>query len=186
MGSLDTAAVPTSALCSTRWSLAVFALLLGFSLLTFSPLVADPDLWGHVRFGQDLWATNHIIRPDVYSYLTGEQPWINHEWLAEAIYAGLYAALETPGLIALNVAVGLLIVGLIYWHLLRRGIGSGGAGGITAFFGRRSSRICSSCRSCSSSTRLSMAPRVGSGRFRPSSPCGPTCTVASWQEQASS
>jgi hypothetical protein len=27
-----------------RWSLAYLALLLGFSLLTFSPLVADPDL----------------------------------------------------------------------------------------------------------------------------------------------
>jgi hypothetical protein len=128
------AAAPKFSIHSPRWSLAAFALVLGFALLTFSPLIADPDLWGHVRFGQDLWQTGKVIRPDIYSYLAGEQPWINHEWLAEAIYAGLYAALGSPGLIALDIVLGLGIVALIYWHLLRRGVGPGGAGCIVAFF----------------------------------------------------
>jgi hypothetical protein len=127
-------AAPNLSPRSSRWRVACLALLLGFSLLTFSPLVADPDLWGHVRFGQDLWKTGRIIRPDVYSYLTEDQPWINHEWLAEAIYAWLYSALGPPGLVALNIVVGLGIVGLIYGHLLRRGVAPAGAACIVAFF----------------------------------------------------
>ncbi len=89
---------------------------------------------GHGRFGQDLWKTGRIIRPDVYSCLTGDQPWINHEWLAEAVYAWLYSALGPPGLVALNIVVGLGIVGLIYGHLLRRGVAPAGAACIVAFF----------------------------------------------------
>jgi hypothetical protein len=127
-------AAPRFSAHTLQWSLAVFALVLGFALLAFSPMIADPDLWGHVRFGQDLLRTGNIIRPDVYSYLTGGQPWINHEWLTEAIYAVLYDALGAPGLIALNVVLGLLMVGVIYWHLLRRNVGPAGAGCIVAFF----------------------------------------------------
>jgi hypothetical protein len=134
MGPSNTAAAPGLSGRSLRWSLAGLALLLGFTLLTFSPLIADPDLWGHVRFGQDLWETGRIIRPDVYSYLTGGQTWINHEWLAEAIYARLYSLFGSPGLIALNMLVSLGIVGLIYWHLLRRGVMPVGAACIVAFF----------------------------------------------------
>jgi hypothetical protein len=134
MGRSDMATAPKFSIRSPRWGLAVFALVLGFALLTFSPLVADPDLWGHVRFGQDLWQTGRVIRPDIYSYLTGEQSWINHEWLAEAIYAGLYRVLGSLGLIVLNIALGLGIVGVIYWHLLRRGVRPAGAGCIVAFF----------------------------------------------------
>jgi hypothetical protein len=33
----------------------------------FSRTSADPDLWGHVRFGQDLWQTGRIVREDIYS-----------------------------------------------------------------------------------------------------------------------
>jgi hypothetical protein len=128
------AAAPSLSHRSFRWRLAGLVLLLGFSLLTFSPLVADPDLWGHMRFGQDLWKTGKIIRPDVYSYLTSGQPWINHEWLAEAIYAWLYAALGSAGLIAINLVAGLGIVGLIYGHLLCRGVAPAVAACIVAFF----------------------------------------------------
>jgi hypothetical protein len=127
-------AAPRFSAHTTRWSLAIFALVLGFALLAFSPMIADPDLWGHVRFGEDLWQSGNIIRPDVYSYLTGDQPWINHEWLTEAIYAVLYGALGAPGLIALNVVLGLLVVGAIYWHLLRRDVEPASAGCIDAFF----------------------------------------------------
>jgi len=55
------------------------------SVLCFSRTSADPDLWGHVRFGQDLWQTGRIVREDIYSYLTGDQVWINDERLSEAI-----------------------------------------------------------------------------------------------------
>ncbi len=107
-------------------------LILALALFIFSPLVADPDLWGHVRFGQDALTTGHIVRADVYSYLTAGQPWINHEWLTEVLYALAYTAAGSTGLIALNLFLSLLIVALIYGAPARAGMRSLGAVLLTA------------------------------------------------------
>ena len=66
-------------------------LFLGLRPGRFFPLVVDPDLWGHVRFGQDAPLTGQIVRTDSYSYLTSGQRWINHEWLSEVFYALAYS-----------------------------------------------------------------------------------------------
>ena len=91
-----------------------------FNILSLT--VADVDLWGHIKFGQDLWQTGKIIRSDPYSYLTGDQLWINHEWLAEAIFYLGFALTGPAGLIVLKLAVGLLIAGLVYRHLCCQGL----------------------------------------------------------------
>ncbi|HEX7136905.1 MAG TPA: hypothetical protein VF219_03625, partial [Vicinamibacterales bacterium] len=44
---------------------------------------ADPDLFGHVRFGQDVFATGAVHTADPYSFAS-DRAWVNHEWLAEA------------------------------------------------------------------------------------------------------
>jgi hypothetical protein len=98
-------------------------LLLGFCVFWYSDTIADPDLWGHVRFGQDILRTGAIIQVDTYSYRTAGQFWVNHEWLSEAIFAGTYEATGPRGLIAIKVVTGLLIIGLCYDHLRRRGLG---------------------------------------------------------------
>ena len=92
--------------------------LLGSALFyVFSRTSADPDLWGHIRFGEDLWRTGRIVRPDIYSYLTGDQLWINHEWLSEAIFYAVFAGAGSAGLIVFKSCLSLLIVGIIYCHL---------------------------------------------------------------------
>ncbi len=83
----------------------------------FSRTSADPDLWGHIRFGEDLWRTGRIVRQDIYSYLTGDQLWINHEWLSEAIFYAVFAGAGSTGLIVFKSCLSLLIVGIIYCHL---------------------------------------------------------------------
>ncbi len=103
--------------------LAPSCLLAGFCLFWFSDTIADPDLWGHVRFGQDILRTGSIARVDAYSYRTGGQVWFNHEWLCEAIFAGIYNAAGPRGLIVCKVLVSLLIVGLCHAHLRLRGLG---------------------------------------------------------------
>jgi hypothetical protein len=97
-------------------------MLASFCLFWFSYTVADPDLWGHVRFGQDILRTGAIAQKDIYSYRTGSQPWINHEWLSEVIFAGLYNAGGPAGLIAFKLVVSASIVGLCFWHLRRCGL----------------------------------------------------------------
>ena len=97
-------------------------MLASFSLFWFSYTVADPDLWGHVRFGLDILRSGSIARHDIYSYRTGSQLWINHEWLSEVIFASLYQAAGPTGLIAFKLVVGASIVGLCYRHLRRCGL----------------------------------------------------------------
>jgi hypothetical protein len=95
------------------------ALLASLSLFWFSYTVADPDLWGHLRFGLDILGAGLIAQQDIYSYRTGSQPWINHEWLSEVIFAGIYDVAGPTGLIAFKVIVSLTIFGLCYRHLRR-------------------------------------------------------------------
>jgi hypothetical protein len=81
------------------------------SLLRYSPaavliaaLIADsnrhtdPDLWGHLRFGQDFIAARHLLRHDSYSYSAPGHPWRDHEWLAEVVMTLVYSAAGVVGL----------------------------------------------------------------------------------------
>ena len=98
-------------------------LILGLGIFWFSYTIADPDLWGHVRFGVDILRTGSIVQVDTYSYRTAGQTWINHEWLSEVIFAILYNLWGPAGLIALKVTVSVLIYGPGYVYLRRRGLG---------------------------------------------------------------
>jgi hypothetical protein len=104
---------------STRnWREIGILCLFGSALFyVFSRTSADPDLWGHIRFGEDLWRTGKIVRVDIYSYLSGDQLWINHEWLAEAMFAAVFTGGGAPGLIVFKSCLALLIVGILYWYL---------------------------------------------------------------------
>jgi hypothetical protein len=78
---------------------------------TLSSTRADADLWGHVRFGQDILAARSIPWHDTYSF-TSDIPWINHEWLAEVLMGGAYSLGAGAGLTALKltVATGTLLI----------------------------------------------------------------------------
>ena len=79
--------------------LAVLALL----LMGLAKTWADPDLWGHVRFGGDILRDGLTV-VDPYSF-TSDVPWVNHEWLAEIIMYGAWATGGSAGLIALKMAI---------------------------------------------------------------------------------
>jgi hypothetical protein len=105
-------------LSTWNWQEIGILCLLGSALFyVLSRTSADPDLWGHVRFGEDLWRTGRIVREDIYSYLSGDQLWINHEWLAEAIFYAVFAGAGPTGLIVFKSCLSLLVVGILYWHL---------------------------------------------------------------------
>ena len=58
----------------------------------------DPDLWGHLRFGQAMLAGRHLITRDTYSYSAAGDVWRNHEWLTEIFMAAIYNTLGVCGL----------------------------------------------------------------------------------------
>jgi len=90
-------------------------MLLVFAAATYTR--ADPDLWGHLRFGLDTLASGTLPADDPYSF-TQDVPWINHEWLSEAQMALAYHAAGPAGLAVLK---GLLVFAtvVLLWGAMR-------------------------------------------------------------------
>lgn len=88
------------------------------ALLVIASTTADPDLWGHVRFGEDILDQGSVTSRDPYSF-TSDRPWVNHEWLAELLMGLAYrlgGAIGLVGLKTLAVAAAMLLVS---WSLRR-------------------------------------------------------------------
>jgi hypothetical protein len=69
---------------------------------------ADPDLWGHVRFGLDVLRDRSLPAADPYSF-TQDIAWVNHEWLSELVMAGAYRLGGPAGLAILKGALVVLV-----------------------------------------------------------------------------
>jgi hypothetical protein len=70
-------------------------------LVVLSFTSADPDLWGHVRFGMDILRDGHMPQFDTYSFAS-DRLWINHEWGAEVLAAAAYELMGNAGLVLLK------------------------------------------------------------------------------------
>ncbi len=74
----------------------------------------DPDLWWHIKIGEDLLRTHHLPTSDPYSWTVASQPWIAYEWLGDVAFALVHRA---GGLLALDIfliVLGSLIMLTIY------------------------------------------------------------------------
>jgi hypothetical protein len=85
---------------------------------------ADPDLWGHVRYGQDVLAAGHLPRTATHTYTAPDHPWINHEILAEMALAVTADAGGRAALIALKGALAFGVVAILAATALTRGAGA--------------------------------------------------------------
>ena len=92
-------------------SLGIFFAILGFGLATFTH--ADPDLWGHLRFGLDMIASGKPTAPDLYSF-ADDRPWHNHEWLSEFIMGLAWQAGGVMGLVVLKAALVTTAAALVW------------------------------------------------------------------------
>lgn len=88
------------------------ALVALLAVFQFSENTADPDLWGHIVFGQHILRTGVIAKVETYSWTAQGQPWINHEWIAELALGGAHKAGGGSGVLLLKMAVGLLTFAL--------------------------------------------------------------------------
>jgi hypothetical protein len=79
----------------------------------FSAPPADNDLWGHVHFGRAILAARQLPATNEYSYTAPDHPWINHEILAECMFAATYGYFGSPGLLVLKLLVGLATLALM-------------------------------------------------------------------------
>jgi hypothetical protein len=94
---------------------AILVLFAGNALHT----MADPDLWGHLRFGLAHREEGRLARVDPYSYTAPGAEWTNHEWLTEWSFAAAYSAGGAAGLMVLRgllLAAAFTAVGVICYR----------------------------------------------------------------------
>ncbi|MGC1342609.1 MAG: hypothetical protein WA854_09800 [Candidatus Binataceae bacterium] len=60
--------------------------------------IADPDLWGHVRFGEIAIRQGHLLLRDSFSYSAPGHIFQDHEWLTDVVTATAYDTLGIFGL----------------------------------------------------------------------------------------
>jgi hypothetical protein len=70
----------------------------------------DPDLWGHVRFGQAVLNLHHLVLLDPYSYSAAGHYWNNHEWLSEVLLAAVFNHAGAFGLILLKLGCTAVVI----------------------------------------------------------------------------
>ncbi|TWT46940.1 hypothetical protein Pla111_20420 [Botrimarina hoheduenensis] len=84
--------------------------------------LVDPDLWGHVRYGQDWIADGVLPRTASHTYTAEGYPWINHENLAELLFARGFATIGTPGMLIAKCLLGLAMLGMMWLAAQRQGV----------------------------------------------------------------
>ena len=91
----------------------------------------DPDLWWHIRVGQNILATHHWPTTDPFSYTVAGVPWMAYEWLGDV---AIGAVAKYGGLLGLDVfliALGSVTMLMLYGYATLRA-GNSKAGFVSA------------------------------------------------------
>lgn len=107
-------AIPHSGARPLRLEWLLRALLYGYAFDLFSYVTADPDLWGHLRFGRLTLEQGGVVRNDPFSFTAPGAPWINHEWLTEVLFYGIYSLAGSTGLLLFKTGIGVWIVHALF------------------------------------------------------------------------
>jgi len=101
----------------------LLALLLATALVLSVADRADPDLWGHVRYGADAIAAGRLPVMTTYSYTAPDFRWINHEWVSEVVFGAIAGVAGGTGLVAFKMLLGLAFFAVAIALARRRGAG---------------------------------------------------------------
>ena len=83
----------------------VLIFLGGLLALVMQAAPPDPDLWGHIRYGQEILERGHLTWEDPYSFIlkfhepvNPRFPWIRHAWVSQILIALSWESLGAFGL----------------------------------------------------------------------------------------
>lgn len=100
----------------------VLALLILGCAIPLAINIVDPDLWGHVKYGQDWIEEGELHRTTTHSYTAEGYPWVNHENLAELTFAYAYEHIGLYPMLAAKCLWGLAILSVMAWLARRQGV----------------------------------------------------------------
>jgi len=86
------------------------------------PAASGTDLWWHLAAGREIWKLGGPPPVDHFSFTFEGRPWLNHEWLWDALFWGFYR-LDPQAVAWLNLAL-LLVVFAVTYAVARRESGS--------------------------------------------------------------
>src|SRR5579863_7650328 len=75
----------------------------------------DPDVWWHIKVGQDIARTHHWPTSDPYSFTVHGTPWLAYEWLGD-VAIGFVARFGLQALEAMLMGMAALITIAIYCY----------------------------------------------------------------------
>lgn len=101
-----------------RWLL----LLWSVCVFPFSVNVVDPDLWGHVQYGQDWISEGALPRFSSHNFTAIGHPWINHENLSELFLAIGFERLGVLGMSLLKFSAGIGMLFLAWRHARKQSV----------------------------------------------------------------
>jgi hypothetical protein len=82
----------------------------------------EPDLWGHIQYGEDWLSSGVMPRTATHTFTASGHAWINHENLFELAVALGQRVFGGTGLMVLKTLIGLLLLAVLLWRAVRRGV----------------------------------------------------------------
>jgi hypothetical protein len=107
------------------------AILVGRVFYEARDFFVDPDVWWHIKTGQNILATRHWPTTDPYSSTVAGQPWLAYEWLAEVMLAAVARVGGNWGLDVFLIVWASLVMLAVY-HLATLRSGNSKAGFLSA------------------------------------------------------
>jgi len=97
----------------------VLMMVLVFLMATRVP--ADPDMWWHLRAGEETVTSRKVYLTDNMTFTRSGELWVNHSWLSEVV---LFLAFKAGGYTGLTLFVAILACAtmLVLYRSLRGGI----------------------------------------------------------------
>jgi hypothetical protein len=74
----------------------------------------DPDMWWHLKVGEQIWQTGELPNTDEFSYTTDSHAWIAHQWLPEVSMYGAYLLGGSTGLMLWLCVLATILFGGLY------------------------------------------------------------------------
>jgi hypothetical protein len=108
---------------SPRWLTRGIILLLSLvaaNLLAWRSI--EPDLWGHIQYGEDWLHAGEMPRTATHTFSTPDQPWVNHENFFELAVAFGQRTIGGLGLMVFKCLAGLWLLWAMVRTAIQRGV----------------------------------------------------------------
>lgn len=82
--------------------------------------LVDPDLWWHIKVGQNILATHHWPTTDPFSFTVAGTPWMAYEWLGDVLIGAVARFAGLRGLDALLIILACAVMLALYAYATLR------------------------------------------------------------------